>query len=190
MFEMGAIDISIFILYIPAVMAIGFFAGRRKNGEAEDFFLARGKLPWFAVGFAMVATSISTEQFIGASAKAYDVGMAVLITDLLDCGDLAAALDRLGQDGREVCILHVHSPHDAGEGLQGPLLLEEAETGRRLVVAAGPELLAEYRRHWRDFQDHCRRICLARQAVYVPCRTEALIEKLVLVTLKAAGVVE
>lgn len=78
MFEMGAIDISIFVLYLAAVMAIGFFAGRRKNGEAEDFFLARGKLPWFAVGFAMVATSISTEQFIGASAKAYDVGMSVL----------------------------------------------------------------------------------------------------------------
>jgi solute:Na+ symporter, SSS family len=78
MFDMGAIDLSVFFLYLGAVLVIGFVAGRRKDGKAEGFFLAKGRLPWFAVGFAMVATSISTEQFIGASAKAYDVGMVVI----------------------------------------------------------------------------------------------------------------
>ncbi|MCE5250537.1 sodium/solute symporter [bacterium] len=78
MFAIGAMDFIIFALYIVAVLLIGFFAGRNKGAQAEGFFLARGRLPWYAVGFAMVATSISTEQFIGASAKAYEVGLAVI----------------------------------------------------------------------------------------------------------------
>lgn len=78
MFRLSALDILIFAAYIVAVLTIGFLAARKRGVKAEGFFLARRTLPWYAVGFAMVAASVSTEQFIGASAKAHDVGMAVL----------------------------------------------------------------------------------------------------------------
>jgi len=78
MFRIGAIDIVIFAVYMVSVLLIGFLAGRKHHTRADGFFLARRTLPWYAVGFSMVAACISTEQFIGASAKAHDVGMAVL----------------------------------------------------------------------------------------------------------------
>jgi len=78
MLQVTALDTAIFIIYIIAVLLIGFIVGRREHSHAMGYFLAGRTLPWFAIGFSMVATSISTEQFIGAGAKSYEVGMAVL----------------------------------------------------------------------------------------------------------------
>lgn len=78
MFQVTFIDTVIFVCYIIAVLAIGFIVGRKEQTKASGYFLAGKSLPWFAIGFSMVATSISTEQFIGAGAKSYEVGMAVL----------------------------------------------------------------------------------------------------------------
>ncbi|MFA6470731.1 MAG: sodium/solute symporter [Candidatus Latescibacterota bacterium] len=78
MFRLNSFDILIFAVYMVSVLLIGFIAGRKKQTRADGFFLARRTLPWYAVGFSMTAACISTEQFIGASAKAHDVGMAVL----------------------------------------------------------------------------------------------------------------
>jgi SSS family solute:Na+ symporter len=78
MSRVSFIDTLIFICYVIAVLVIGFLTGRREQTRASGYFLAGRSLPWFAIGFSMIATSISTEQFIGAGAKAYDVGMAVL----------------------------------------------------------------------------------------------------------------
>ena len=78
MFELSFLDMTIFAGYFVAVILIGFIAARKKQDEADGFFLARRAIPWYAAGFSMVAACVSTEQFIGASAKSYDVGMAVL----------------------------------------------------------------------------------------------------------------
>ena len=78
MLEVNALDAGIFIFYVAAVLIIGFVVGRREQKQAMGYFLAGRTLPWFAIGLSMVATSISTEQFIGAGAKSYEVGMAVL----------------------------------------------------------------------------------------------------------------
>ncbi len=78
MLQVTALDTAIFIGYVIAVLVIGFIVGRKEHKEATGYFLAGRSLPWFAIGFSMIATSISTEQFIGAGAKSYEVGMAVL----------------------------------------------------------------------------------------------------------------
>ena len=78
MFNISTFDTVIFIGYIVAVLVIGYIAGRREKKKASGYFLAGKTLPWYAIGFSMIATSISTEQFIGAGAKSYEVGMAVL----------------------------------------------------------------------------------------------------------------
>ena len=78
MFRLSPTDIAIFAVYMVVVLLIGFLAARKRQTRADGFFLARRTLPWYAIGFSMVAACISTEQFIGASAKAHDVGMAVL----------------------------------------------------------------------------------------------------------------
>jgi solute:Na+ symporter, SSS family len=78
MLQVSTLDTVIFISYVCAVLIIGFIVGRKEQKQAMGYFLAGRSLPWYAIGFSMIATSISTEQFIGAGAKSYEVGMAVL----------------------------------------------------------------------------------------------------------------
>lgn len=78
MLPVSQLDTIIFVVYLASVLLIGFIAGRKKQARAVDFFLAKRTIPWYVIGFAMLATSISTEQFVGAGAKAYEVGMAVV----------------------------------------------------------------------------------------------------------------
>jgi SSS family solute:Na+ symporter len=75
--ELSALDYTIFFGYIGAVLIIGFYVARRQKHTAVDYFLAGDRLPWFAIGFSMVASSISTEQFIGEVGFAYRYGFAV-----------------------------------------------------------------------------------------------------------------
>ena len=74
---LSILDYAVFFGYIAAVLAIGFWVARREKPTAVDYFLAGDKLPWFAIGFSMVASSISTEQFIGEVGFAYRYGFAV-----------------------------------------------------------------------------------------------------------------
>ena len=63
---------------------------------------------------------------------------------------------------------------------------------RREIVSASSGRIARifYRIGWREFQEACRRTCMARNALYVPARTDVAFEHLVLRTLRQAGVLE
>ena len=76
------LDMVVFIAYFVVVIGIGFFAGRKKKESAGDYFIASGKLPWFVVGFGLIATSISTEQMIGQSGATYKMGLVVFNWEL------------------------------------------------------------------------------------------------------------
>jgi len=71
------LDYVVFFGYIIIVVLIGMVVARREKATALDYFLAGDKLPWFAIGFSLVASSISTEQFVGEVGFAYQYGMAV-----------------------------------------------------------------------------------------------------------------
>lgn len=75
--KLGALDATIMILYLIIVAVIGFWVGRREKKTSRDYFLAGSRLPWFAIGLSMVASSISTEQFMGEVGFAYSYGLAV-----------------------------------------------------------------------------------------------------------------
>jgi SSS family solute:Na+ symporter len=74
----GPLDTIILALYLVIVAFIGFRVGRKEKETTRDYFLAGSRLPWFAIGFSMVASSISTEQFIGEVGFAYSYGLAVV----------------------------------------------------------------------------------------------------------------
>ncbi len=57
-------DIAVIILYSAAVIAVGYFAGK-KESSAEDFFLARRTMKWWAVTISVYATALSAMTFIG-----------------------------------------------------------------------------------------------------------------------------
>jgi SSS family solute:Na+ symporter len=59
-------------------MVIGFAVGRREQATVSDYFRAGNRLPWYAVGFSIIAAGISSEQFVGEIGYAYKLGMPVL----------------------------------------------------------------------------------------------------------------
>lgn len=75
--RIGILDAVILVVYLVVTAFIGFWVARKEKKTTHDYFLAGSLLPWYAVGFSMVASSISTEQFIGEVGFAYTHGLAV-----------------------------------------------------------------------------------------------------------------
>ncbi len=71
------IDISIFLAFICFVIGISLYKSRKEE-TTEDYFLAGRNLGWYLIGFSLIASNISTEQFVGMSGQSAGiVGMAV-----------------------------------------------------------------------------------------------------------------
>lgn len=119
-------------------------------------------------------------------------GIVLIVTDAADCLEgLDAALARLAAAQAEATLLHVVSPDDrhppaVGAGLE----LTDAETGQTMDIAVTPALRDAYLRAWTERREQIERVCLARQAVYVPAGTDTPIERLLGATLREAGVVQ
>src|SRR5437868_2152837 len=77
--HLNAFDYGIFAVYIVATVALGFWVSRDGMKTAKDYFLGGRSLPWYVVGTSMVATDISTEQFIGNVGAAYKYGFVVAV---------------------------------------------------------------------------------------------------------------
>lgn len=75
-----SIDLSISILYILGILAVGLWAGishRRKNKKdaAGEYFLAGKTLKWPAIGLALFATNISTVHLVSLAQSGFDSGL-------------------------------------------------------------------------------------------------------------------
>ncbi|MBL4827025.1 MAG: sodium/sugar symporter [Spongiibacteraceae bacterium] len=78
--QLSTFDISVFIAYVIALIAIATFISREKTGhnkDTKDYFLAGKSLPWWAVGASLIAANISAEQIIGMSGSGYAIGLAI-----------------------------------------------------------------------------------------------------------------
>jgi SSS family solute:Na+ symporter len=71
-------DIGFFLAFICFVVGTSLYKSRKKKETSEDYFLAGRSLFWYLIGFSLIASNISTEQFVGMSGQsAGHVGMAV-----------------------------------------------------------------------------------------------------------------
>lgn len=75
-FQLSHIDLAIVIVYLLAVIAMGL-ASVRKSEKSEDFFLASRSSHWATIGFALLASNISSTTLIGLAGAAYAMGVAV-----------------------------------------------------------------------------------------------------------------
>ncbi len=73
-----AVDLAICAGYFLAVVAVGFLSSRRQKASVQGYFRADNRLPWYAIGFSIVAAGISSEQFVGEVGYAYKLGMPVV----------------------------------------------------------------------------------------------------------------
>ncbi len=79
--KLGGIDVSIFVLYVLAVMALGLWAARKTVGTKRDYFLAGDKLSWWMIGGSIVASNLSSHQFVGMTGAAYDRGFVAITAE-------------------------------------------------------------------------------------------------------------
>lgn len=72
---MSNYDNYTFALYLVAFVATGIIAGRKRRTGAADFYMRQNHLPWYVIGFSLVAAGISSEQFIGTVGAVYSRGL-------------------------------------------------------------------------------------------------------------------
>jgi len=75
-----SLDLSISILYILGILAIGLWAGihhrrKSKSNTAGTYFLAGKTLKWPAIGLALFATNISTVHLVSLAQSGFDTGL-------------------------------------------------------------------------------------------------------------------
>lgn len=78
MAKFGGLDLVFFLGYMVIVLVIGFAVGRREKATVSDYFRAGNRLPWFAVGFSIVAANINAMNMVGENGLAYVKGMPIL----------------------------------------------------------------------------------------------------------------
>ena len=63
-------DITIILIYLAAMVAIGLYFSR-KNKSTDQFTSASGKIPGWAIGLSIYATFLSSNTFLGVPGKAF-----------------------------------------------------------------------------------------------------------------------
>jgi SSS family transporter len=66
----GLINFVVLVLYLIGMVAIGAFFST-KNKSTDDFFRGGQRVPWWASGFSIFATMLSSITFLAIPAKAY-----------------------------------------------------------------------------------------------------------------------
>lgn len=83
--DFGWLNWTVLILYLLAMIALGYFFMKRESG-AEDFFKGGGRIPWWAAGISIYATMLSAITYMAYPAKAFATDWCyypMLITILL-----------------------------------------------------------------------------------------------------------
>lgn len=64
------LDWGVLVVYIGLLVGIGWHLSRR-GGTTEDYFLAGGRIPWWAAGLSVFATQLSSLTFMATPAKVF-----------------------------------------------------------------------------------------------------------------------
>jgi solute:Na+ symporter, SSS family len=76
-FQLSILDIAIILGSLALVVVVGLLAARKRKQNAEDYFLAKGRLRWWIIGAAFVSTSVSSEQIVGTVGATYKNGLGI-----------------------------------------------------------------------------------------------------------------
>ena len=70
------LDLAAFAGFLLLVVGVSLYASRGSR-SAAGYFLAGRNLPWWLIGFSLIASNISTEHFVGMAGRGYDLGLAI-----------------------------------------------------------------------------------------------------------------
>lgn len=97
-------------------------------------------------------------MFFGSRRKR---GLAVVLSDLMDSGDLLAAFDACRYQKHDMVVVQVLTPQEEDPQLPDEALLTDSEDGSERRIRVTPRLLARYREalqaHRQEVMDYCSR---------------------------------
>jgi len=117
-------------------------------------------------------------------------GVVVVISDLLDKGDITAALKCLAGGRHDVFIVQVLSPQEIDPtqaALAGDLTLRDCEDGQTAEVSLTAALIKRYRATLNAHIETMRSACAKRDAIHLFCDSTTPFEELVLQQLRHRG---
>jgi uncharacterized protein (DUF58 family) len=112
-------------------------------------------------------------------------GMLVLCSDLLAPDNLDEALRAVAPPRWQTLVLHMLDQRDLQPELQGPLELEDSESGQRLPLTLDDATLRAYRRAVADWRERIAAICARRGATYAPVMSHWPLEQKIVPFLRA-----
>lgn len=59
--QLTSLDYTIIISFFLLILSVGIFASRKAGKNTSEFFLSGRNMPWWLLGFSMVATTFSTD---------------------------------------------------------------------------------------------------------------------------------
>lgn len=74
-------DWIVIAIYLAAMIGMGVWFARRKT-DTHEFFLAGRRIPWWAAGVSIFATSVSAITFMAIPAKAWDTDWTYFLQNL------------------------------------------------------------------------------------------------------------
>ena len=77
----GWLNYLVLLLYFGGMLLIGFYFMKR-NKNTEDFFKASGRIPWWAAGISIFATTLSAITFLSIPAKSYASDWRMLVFNI------------------------------------------------------------------------------------------------------------
>lgn len=77
-FHLSTLDVTIIIIMTLFVVVIGLIAAVNTNKTSNGYFLATGKMPWYLIGAAFVATSAGSEALVGSIGATYKHGLGIV----------------------------------------------------------------------------------------------------------------
>jgi uncharacterized protein (DUF58 family) len=129
-------------------------------------------------------TSIQT--VLEAHARAHQRGgMLILCSDLLVHEGLQAGLRFFQPPRWQVMVLHLIDPRELHPPMQGPIELEDAETGERMSVSLSADVLADYRERVEEWQNDIIHTCSRFGASYARIMTDWPLEQKIVPYLRA-----
>jgi uncharacterized protein (DUF58 family) len=112
-------------------------------------------------------------------------GLLVLCSDLLSADGLEEGLQLLTPPRWQVLVAHLLDPRELRPDLQGPLELEDSESGQRIQLTLDAETLAAYRRNLTRWQEFIAASCARCGATYTQLLSNWPLERKVMPYLRA-----
>lgn len=80
-FSFGWINFAVLFLYFGGMLIVGFYFMKR-NENTDDFFKAGGRIPWWAAGISIFASTLSAITFLSIPAKSYASDWRMLLFNI------------------------------------------------------------------------------------------------------------